>query len=170
VDPEFFEMFPYYRWKEGLPEMFKAKDAVVLGESMARQMADRSGIGIADLIGKSLKVRERELQIVGVIQDFENSILPRVDLLANILSEPRAENGKSFNSIGSYMTLCRVRDGVDRADFETKLQSLVEKNYMPLWGDQIKGWRIWRFDEIFWDSNAESNGFSRLATSRWSAC
>ena len=162
VDPEFFEMFPYYRWKEGLPEMFKARDAVVLSESMARQMADRSGIGIADLIGKSLKVRERELQIVGVIQDIENSVLPRVDLLANIMSEPRAENGKSFNSIGSYTTLCRVREGVDRADFETKLRNLVEKNYMPLWGDQVKEWRIWRFDEIFWDSNAESNGVFKV--------
>ena len=159
VDPEFFDIFSYYEWKEGLPEMFKVKDAAVLSESMARQMADRSGIDIASLIGKSLKVRDNEYQIIGVIQDFENSVLPRVDLLANIASSRIAGYGKSFNSIGNHMTLCRVREGVDRADFEAKLHELIEKNYIPSWGDQVKGWRIWRFDEIFWDSTAETNGF-----------
>ena len=162
VDPEFFEMFPYYRWKEGVSEMFKAKDAVVLSESMARQMADRFGIDIVGLIGNSLKVDDQEYQIVGVIQDFENSVLPQVDMLVNIMSNREAGYGKSFNSIGTYMTLCRVREGIDRADFETKIHSLVEKNYMPSWGDQVKGWRVWRFDEIFWDSNGQSNGIFKV--------
>ena len=158
VDPEFFDIFPYYQWREGLPEMFKAKDAVVLSESMARKMAGRSGIDIAGLIGKSVKVGDQNYQIVGVIQDFENSVLPRVDVLANIASSSAAEMGKSFNSIGSYMTLCRIRKEVDRADFESKLHGLVEENYLPVWGDQVKGWRVWRFDEVFWESVAQSNG------------
>ena len=41
VDPEFFEMFPYYRWKEGLPEMFKAKDAVKKCCSITPNLLDK---------------------------------------------------------------------------------------------------------------------------------
>ena len=43
VDPEFFDLFPYYEWKAGSPEMFKVKNAVVLSESMARRLIDRTG-------------------------------------------------------------------------------------------------------------------------------
>ena len=158
VDPEFFDIYSYMQWREGSPEMFKVKNAAVLSESMARRLAPN---GIADLIGQPLKIGSTTYQIAGVIQDFENSILPPVDVLVNIESNFQAEYQKSFNSIGSFTTLCRVQEGTDRADFEAKLHALIVKNYEPVWGKQVEGWRIWRQDELFWTPGIAGNGSNR---------
>ena len=155
VDPEFFDIYSYLEWREGSPEMFKVKNAVVLSESMARQLSPG---GYGDLIGQPVKIGETAYQIVGVIQDFENSILPAVDVLANIASNWQTEENKSFNSIGSFTTLCRVKKGTDRADFEAKLHALIVKNYEPTWGNQVESWNIWRIDEMFWTPGIAGNG------------
>ena len=159
VDPEFFDLYSYIQWREGSVEMFKVKDAIVLSESMARQIA--GGKDISTLIGESLKINDVSYQITGVVQDLENSILPRVDVFANIEHVPEASREKSFNSIGSYTTLCRVREGTDRAEFEAKLHNLILKNYEPVWGKQVEGWRSWRLDEMFWTPEVAGNGCIR---------
>ena len=159
VDPEFFDLYSYIQWREGSVEMFKVKDAVVLSESMARQIA--GGKDISTLIGQSLKINDVSYQIAGVVQDFENSILPPADVLANIESVAEASREKSFNSIGSYTTLCRVREGTDRTEFEAKLHNLILKNYEPVWGKQVEGWRSWRLDEMFWTPEVAGNGCIR---------
>ena len=159
VDPEFFDIYPYIQWREGSLEMFKIKNAIVLSESIARRIAD--GKDISTLIGESLKINDVSYQIAGVVQDFENSILPPVDVLANIASVAEASREKSFNSIGSYTTLCRVREGTDRAEFESKLHNLILKNYVPVWGKQVEGWHIWRLDEMFWTPGVAGNGSIR---------
>jgi len=155
VDPEFFDIYSYMKWREGSPEMFKVKNAIVLSESMARRIAD--GKDISTLMGEPLKLNGTSYQIAGVIQDFENSILPPADVLANIASNPEADREKSFNSIGSYTTLCRVREGTDRDAFEAKLHDLIIKNYEPVWGKQVEGWRSWRLDEMFWTPGIAGN-------------
>ena len=160
VDPEFFDLYSYMQWREGSPEMFKLKNALVLSESMARQML-RSAQDYSSLIGEPLKIGETTYQIVGVIQDFKNSILPPVDVLTNVASNFQADLPKSFNSIGSFTTLCRVREGTDRADFEAKLHALIVKNYEPVWGKQVDGWHIWRLDEMFWTPEVAGNGCIR---------
>ena len=159
VDPEFFDIYSYLEWLEGSPAMFEVKDAVVLCEQMARQLA--RGSAFSTLIGQPLKIGEITYQITGVIRIPESSILPQVDLLTNIASNPQAEYGKSFNSIGSFTTLCRVSKGTDRADFEAKLHELIMKNYSPVWGDQVKGWKIWRSDELFWTPGIAGNGTNK---------
>ena len=159
VDPEFFDLYSYIQWREGSVEMFKVKDAVVLSESMARRIAN--GNDISTLVGETLKVNDVSYQIAGVVQDFENSILPPVDVLVNIESVAEASREKSFNSIGSYTTLCRVREGTDRAEFEAKLHNLILKNYEPVWGKQVEGWRSWRLDEMFWTPEVAGNGCIR---------
>ena len=159
VDPEFFDLYSYIQWREGSPELFKVKNAIVLSESMARRIAD--GKDISTLIGESLKINDDSYQIAGVVRDFENSILPPVDVLANIASVPEASREKNFNSIGSYTTLCRVREGTDRTVFEAKLHNLILKNYEPIWGKQVEGWRTWRIDEMFWTPGIAGNGCIR---------
>ena len=159
VDPEFFDLYSYIQWREGSPELFKVKNAIVLSESMARRIAD--GKDISTLIGESLKINDDSYQIAGVVRDFETSILPPVDVLANIASVPEASREKNFNSIGSYTTLCRVREGTDRTVFEAKLHNLILKNYEPIWGKQVEGWRTWRIDEMFWTPGIAGNGCIR---------
>ena len=158
VDPEFFDLFPYYQWREGTVDAFRQKNAVVLSESLAQQLAvatDAAG----DLVGKTVHIQENEYVVAGVIQDFKNNILPQVDALLNVESSYGANQQKSFNSIGNYATLCRVRADVDRADFDAKILDLLVKDYGPIWGEErVKGWRTWRMDEVFWDDGDHGGG------------
>ena len=157
VDPAFFDLFPYYQWREGTADAFRQKNAVVLSESLAQQLAvttDATG----DLIGKIIRIQEKEYVVTGVIQDFKNNIVPQVDALLNVESSYGADQEKGFNSIGNYATLCRVRADVDRAEFDAKIHDLIVKDYGPVWGEEkIKDWRTWRMDEIFWN-NGDHNG------------
>ena len=165
VDPEFFDIYSYLEWIEGSPESFKVKNAVALSEQMARNLARQSGADTPDrigaLVGEPLKIGDITYQIVGVVRIPENSILPQGDVMANIASNSQIEYGKSFNSIGTFSTLCRVRKGTDRADFEAKLHELIVKNYAPVWGEQVQGWKIWRSDELFWTPGIASNGTNK---------
>ena len=135
VDPAFFDLFPYYQWREGTADAFRQKNAVVLSESLAQQLAvttDATG----DLIGKIIRIQEKEYVVTGVIQDFKNNIVPQVDALLNVESSYGADQEKGFNSIGNYATLCRVRADVDRAEFDAKIHDLIVKDYGPVWGEE----------------------------------
>ena len=159
VDPDFFEIYSYLEWLEGSPAMFEIKNAAVLSEPMARQIA--RGDDFSSLIGQPFKVGEGIYQIAGVVRIPDNSILPQVDMLTNIASNHHIEDGKSFNSIGSVTTLCRVSKGTERADFEAKLHDIILKNYKPVWGDQVESWKIWRSDELFWTPGIAGNGTNK---------
>ena len=159
VDPGFFEIYSYLEWLEGSPAMFEIKNAAVLSEPMARQIA--RGDDFSSLIGQPFKVGEGIYQIAGVVRIPDNSILPQVDMLTNIASNHHIEDGKSFNSIGSVTTLCRVSKGTERADFEAKLHDIILKNYKPVWGDQVESWKIWRSDELFWTPGIAGNGTNK---------
>ena len=152
VDPEFFDLFPYFQWRDGTVDAFRQKNAIVLSESLAQQM-DVIGGTAGNLVGKTVRVQDKEYVVAGVIQDFRNNILPRVDALLNVESSFGASQQKGFNSIGNYATLCRVRADVDRPDFDAKIHDLIVKDYGPVWGEEkVKDWRTWRMDEIFWNN------------------
>ena len=159
VDPEFFDLFPYFQWRDGTVDAFRQKNAIVLSESLAQQMAVIGGAA-GDLVGKTVRVQDKEYVVAGVIQDFRNNILPRVDALLNVESSFGASQQKGFNSIGNYATLCRVRADVDRTDFDAKIHDLIIKDYGPVWGEErVKDWRTWRMDEIFWNSGDHGGRF-----------
>ncbi|MBR6184148.1 MAG: FtsX-like permease family protein [Bacteroidales bacterium] len=156
VDPEFFEMFSYLRWLEGTPASFRSKDDVVLSESMARMLADRTGKDPADLVGLPIVVGEHPCQIVGIIQDFRESILTQVDLLTHI-EVGRDGRERNFNSIGGIQTLYRVRPDVSREVCDAKVDALTVKNYSPDWKDAPQNWHPMRIDEIFWNEGFRGN-------------
>ena len=166
VDPEFFDMFPYFKWREGAVDAFRQKDAVILSESMAERilpLVQGGGKGASKdyslLTGHVISVEDTDYVIAGVIQDFRNSILPHVDALLNIASSYGASQPKAFNSIGNYATLCRIRSDVDRAGFDAKIRDFYDANYAPSWGvDKVKDWRTWRLDEIFWTGSDKGAG------------
>ena len=159
VDPEFFDLFPYLKWREGSVDAFRQKNAAVLSESMAErllQLAQKED-DFASLTGRVISIEDDEYVIAGVIQDFRNNILPRVDAMLNVASSYGSSQPKAFKSIGNYTTLCRIRADVDRADFDAKIRNHYETNYVPSWGeDKVKNWRTWRLDEIFWGGVAKS--------------
>ncbi len=157
VDPEFFEMFSYIRWLEGTPASFQSKEDVVLSESMARMLADRFGKQIADLVGLPIVVGDQTRQIVGIVQDFRESILGQVDMLTHVVAD-QMHTDRDFSSIGSYQTLYRVRADVPREEADAKVDALTLKNYGPNWQDAPKNWHPMRIDEIFWNEGFRGNG------------
>ncbi len=157
VDPEFFEMFSYIRWLEGTPASFRGKEDVVLSESMARMLADRFGKELADLVGLPIEVGDQTRQIVGIVQDFGESILHQVDLLTHVEAD-QMHIERDFSSIGSYQTLYRVRADVPREEADAKVYALTLKNYSPNWKDAPKNWHPKRIDEIFWYEGFRGNG------------
>ena len=156
IDPEFFEMFSYFRWLEGTPASFRNKEDVVLSESMARMLADRTGKELADLVGLPIVVGGHPSQVVGVIQDFRESILTQVDLLTHI-EVGRDGRERNFNSIGGFQTLYRVRPDVSREECDAKVDALTVKNYSPDWKDAPQNWHPMRIDEIFWNEGFRGN-------------
>ena len=156
IDPEFFEMFSYFRWLEGTPASFRNKEDVVLSESMARMLADRTGKELADLVGLPIVVGGHPSQVVGVIQDFRESILTQVDLLTHV-EAGRDGRERNFNSIGGFQTLYRVRPDVSREECDAKVDALTVKNYSPDWKDAPQNWHPMRIDEIFWNEGFRGN-------------
>ena len=156
IDPEFFEMFSYFRWLEGTPASFRNKEDVVLSESMARMLADRTGKELADLVGLPIVVGGHPSQVVGVIQDFRESILSQVDLLTHV-EAGRDGRERNFNSIGGFQTLYRVRPDVSREECDAKVDALTVKNYSPDWKDAPQNWHPMRIDEIFWNEGFRGN-------------
>ena len=156
IDPEFFEMFSYFRWLEGTPASFRNKEDVVLSESMARMLADRTGKELADLVGLPIVVGGHPSQVVGVIQDFRESILSQVDLLTHV-EAGRDGRERNFNSIGVFQTLYRVRPDVSREECDAKVDALTVKNYSPDWKDAPQNWHPMRIDEIFWNEGFRGN-------------
>ena len=156
IDPEFFEMFSYFRWLEGTPASFRNKEDVVLSESMARMLADRTGKELADLVGLPIVVGGHPSQVVGIIQDFRESILTQVDLLTHV-EAGRDGRERNFNSIGGFQTLYRVRPDVSREECDAKVDALTVKNYSPDWKDAPQNWHPMRIDEIFWNEGFRGN-------------
>ena len=109
ADPEFFDLFPYLKWRKGSVDAFRQKNAVVLSESMAERLLQLVQNGkqgaendYASLIGRVVSVEDDEYVIAGVIQDFRNNILPRVDAVLNVASSYASRQEKSFSSLGNY--------------------------------------------------------------------
>jgi len=143
VDPDFFRLFPESRLLEGSLDAFQAKDAVLLGRPLAQRLQQ---IEEGSLVGKSLRIGENEYVIAGIVGELSPFFSP-VDLLSNIAMNVPAE--KAFNSVGSVMTMFRVRKDTPREELDAKVSALLETNYGPVWGDQLKGFQTWRMDELF---------------------
>ncbi len=156
VDPEFFDLFPYYPFLEGSPDAFQSADAAVISETLAGEIR-RLLRPDEDLLGKPVRIGGHEYLISGIMKDFTNTLFPPVDVLTRAESSYLAEGGKAFNNIGSCLTLYRVRKDVSREEAETKVIALLERNYRPVWGENIGEWKTFRLDEVFFLDSG--NGF-----------
>ena len=157
ADANFFDVFPQYKIIEGSVKDFVGQKDVLVSESMARHIA-KDG---ESLIGSILNVNGSDRTIKGVYADFENTFFLPCDVITNIKDSWGAGQSKSFNSIGSYSTWYRVRDDADLADVETKIKSLLHKNYDANWSpEKVERWHPYRIDEAFFFSG-NSNGINR---------
>ena len=161
VDPELFDLFPYLHWVEGSAGDFRGQDVVVVSESFARKLLGiEHSDNMSSLLGKKILFGAGNCYtIVGVLQDLKETFLTEAAVIRTINN---VEEEKNFNSIGNCSTLYRIRADIPREEADAKIMDLIRKDYGPIYGDQTKNWRTWRFDEIFWIGIDNARGFSRV--------
>lgn len=156
VSPDFFEMFSYLRFVEGGPEGLESLSNVIVSETFARTH---------DLtVGQSIRIGRRELVIIGVLQDFRNTIFVPTDLILNdksdlndfALSDP-------YDHYGSTITFAKYPQGTDPQVIYDKAEAVCKAIYPDFYGkaffDKLT---VRRFDKLFFrDAQDSRNQFAR---------
>ena len=157
ADEDFFDVFPEYKIVEGNVKDFVGQKDVLISETLARRIA-KDG---ESLVGGILSVNHSDRTIKGVYAGFDNAFFMPCDVITNIQDSWGANQGKTFNSIGSYSTWYRVREDADISDVGAKIKALLHKNYDTSWApEKVERWHPYRMDDAFFFSG-NSNGINR---------
>ena len=150
VDPEFWDMFPQYTISEGSIAEFGLKGHCLIAESLANACFDGGEavgrqISIADLFFGTL----HEYTICGIYPDFDNTMMQPYDILLNPEDDASQRLSEPFKSIGSYLTLIKVREGVDRQTVARKVHDVCRPNYDEAW---VSDFPIFNIPELYFHS------------------
>ena len=142
IDPEFFDIFPYYRLLEGSLDGFAEGNGILVSKSFATRLEDGKG----NLIGRPLKLGDTDYVICGIVQDFRNTLVPYCDVLVSTVHSFYNQPGiTAFNSRGSHLTFFRRKAGTDEALFKEKVLEVCRKNYEGF----ADGITVYPFKETF---------------------
>ena len=150
VDPEFWEMFPHYTISEGSLTEFGLKGRCLVAESFVNACFDDG-----EAVGRQISIADiffgtvREYTICGVYPDFDNTMMQSYDILLNPEDDASQKLSDPFKSIGSYLTLIMVREGVDRETVARKVHDVCRPNYNETW---ISGFPIFNIPELYFHS------------------
>ena len=156
VSADFFEMFPYLQFVEGSPAGLESLSNVIVSESFARTH---------DLkVGKTIRIGSREFVIIGVLQDFRNTIFVPTDLIINDQSDLNdfAVNDP-YDHYGSTITFAKYPQGTDPQVIYDKAEAVCKAIYPDFYGkaffDKLV---VRRFDKLFFrDAQDSRNQFAR---------
>lgn len=131
------------RYGEGGPEGLESLSNVIVSETFARTH---------DLkVGQAIRIGRRELVIIGVLQDFRNTIFVPTDLILNdksdlndfALSDP-------YDHYGSTITFAKYPKGTDPQVIYDKAEAVCKAIYPDFYGkaffDKLT---VRRFDKLF---------------------
>ena len=152
VDPSFFQVFPQYRFLEGTPEGLETISDILVSESFARA----HGLSV----GTSFGVDGLDCNVVGIIEDFKQTLFLYVDLLVHPDSPLNAEAWEyPFDRYGSTITFAKVIPGTDRAALKAKVEMLCKELYPTMFGQTFFEYLdLDRIDELFF-KEYETNQF-----------
>ena len=150
VDPEFFELFPYYGFVDGSPESLATGEDVLLSESFARANDLKTG----DVVHQ----RDRDLMVAGIVRDFGRTLFSGTDIIVRPDSWLNAEAWEApFDRWGSTVTFAEVAPGTDRAELYSKSEALCRTIWPEFYGSSFfEHLSLDRFDELFFRSWAAS--------------
>ena len=158
TDADFFKVFPEYHLLEGDLEDFVGKDDILISLSLARKISAQ--------IGQVIQVDKEDRTIKGIYADFDGTFFMPADIITNITATWAAGQSKQFNSIGNYTTWFRVREDADLEEVQTKVKTLLHKNYDSSWGaEEVDAWRAYRMDEAFFFTGG-SDGLTRTGNAQ----
>lgn len=156
VDPSFFEMFPYYEVLHGsLSDLESGSNAFV-----SREFADRMSSDGDDIIGQTVSIHGQPLTIVGIIEDFKNTLFRPVDILINAESPANIYTyNNPFDQYGSVLSFFKMRKDTDRDDLYDKIDAACRKYYNQFYGTGFfTSVELIRLDELFFSKSNTNNG------------
>ena len=120
VDPSFFEMFPYYDVLYGSLADFEA----TTNAFVSREFAERLSSDVNGIIGQTLVIYEQQLNIVGVIEDFRNTLFKPADIILNAKSPANIHTyNNPFDQFGNVLSFFKVSEDTKRVDLYNKIET-----------------------------------------------
>ncbi|MBQ7811994.1 MAG: FtsX-like permease family protein [Bacteroidales bacterium] len=156
VDPAFFDMFPYYEVLHGsLSDLESGSNAFV-----SREFAEKISSDGNDIIGQIISIYGQQLTIVGIIEDFRNTLFKPVDILINATSPANIYTyNNPFDQYGSVLSFFKVKKDTDRDDFYDKIEQACRKYYNQFYGTGFfTSVELIRLDELFFSKSNTNNG------------
>ena len=147
VDNYFFDVFQT-RFLYGNADDFKASNTVLVTESFARRY------GMGDMIGKSLKSdpskikRDEEFIIVGIVEDFTESIFKNYEIIRH-----HQDMGGASAYSSSISTFVKIPQDTDIETIKDKIPS-VAKFWQEFTEDPI----LIRLDKLYWSDGKDDLG------------
>ena len=139
VDSYFFDIFQT-RFLYGSADDFKASNTVLVTESFARRY------GMGDLIGKSLKSdpskikRDEEFIIVGIVEDFTESIFKNYEIIRH-----HQDMGGAIAYGSGISTFIKIHQHTDIEIIKDKIPSTAK-----FWQEFTEDPILIRLDKLYW--------------------
>ncbi len=130
TDKELFDMF-HYDVLEGSADLLDNNLNVLVSRKLANIISEDG----SDVIGKQVYSHyepETVYTIAGIVENFENTIIPYSDLIFSAWDEDKerlADNSARYGSTGYCITFFRVAEGTDRDELFGKIEPMFAKNY-----------------------------------------
>ncbi len=142
ADEEFYEMFPQYEILQGTADMLVGSNVFV-----SETFSNTHQINVGDV----LKVDSWELNVVGVVADFERTLLPYGDIIINPKTFIIDMCGfAQFDQFGSVVTFVKAVPGTDREELHRKAEDLCKEIYPNVYGSMMfEHMEMHRYDELF---------------------
>lgn len=143
ADKALFDIFTYYRFLSGGPEVLDSRTGAVVSESFA----NRAGIGV----GETLKIDGNELVVGGIIEDFRRTLFKYTDLIVSPLSIINEYSWSApYDHWGSAIPFVKVKEGTDRKEFAAKVDGICREIYSNVYGSMLfENCTDYRLDELF---------------------
>ena len=151
VSKEFFTMFPYLRFVEGGPEGIEIPSNVIVSESFARRF---------DLkVGETLDLILNKYYIVGIIEDFQNTVLKPTDLIVNEHDQlNKAAWDMPYDRFGSTIPFIKFKVGTDPQVIYDKVEAVCKEIYPDMYGQAFfEKLDMTRFDHLYFKDFGEPN-------------
>lgn len=117
-DPAFFSMFSFPLLSGNAATVLNGPNMVVLSESMARKY-----FGTTDIVGKLVKVDNKEYQVTGVALDPPSNTHLKFDFVASYASLGKKDGWDAAN----YYTYAQLADKGTAAGLQVRLTNLIKE-------------------------------------------
>ena len=146
VDANFFDFFPGQTLTAGSLEEFALKGRCLVSASWARRHLRDNPIGRQLRVADPFSGEEEEkLTVCGIFEDFDNTMLPRTDILRNA-EYSFYSTYKAFSTFGQYLNLVRIQENADRTAVTEKLRAICREHYPEEW---IPEFLVRTLDELY---------------------